>query len=95
MAMNPTPLDLLDLRPRILLPLFGFNALIGFIGYATRFYTIPKVSTLLFSLLSFVGVFFGYLWGHWFTSDRITPMSLLGSGLIVVSAFLARYQNQK
>lgn len=91
-GINPS---ILDLRPRILLPLFGFNALIGFIGYVTRFYTIPKVSTLVFSLLSFVGVLFGYLWGHWFTSDRITPMSLLGSGLIVVSAFLARYQNQK
>ena len=91
-GINPS---ILDLRPHILLPLFGFNALIGFIGYATRFYTIPKVSTLVFSLLSFVGVLFGYLWGHWFTSDRITPMSLLGSGLIVVSAFLARYQNQK
>lgn len=91
-GMNPSTLDL---RPRILLPLFVFNAFIGFIGYAIRFYTIPKVSTLVFSLLSFVGVLFGYLWGHWFTSDRITPHSLLGSGLIVVSAFLARYQNPK
>jgi drug/metabolite transporter (DMT)-like permease len=89
-ALHPSALDL---RPRILLPLFGFNALVGFIGYATRFYTIPKVSTLLFSLLSFVGVLFGYVWGHLLTGDPLRPASLIGSGLIVVSAFLARYQN--
>jgi drug/metabolite transporter (DMT)-like permease len=83
----------LDLTPSTLLTLVGFNALVGFVGYATRFYTIPKVSTLTFSLLSFVGVVFGYLWGHLFTSDQTTPLSWLGSGLIVIAAFVARYQN--
>lgn len=87
--------DTLDLRPRTLLPLFGFNALIGFTGYIIRFYTIPKVSTFAFSFLSFVGVVFGYVWGHLFTTDHITPASFIGSGLIVVSAFLARYQNSE
>jgi hypothetical protein len=82
----------IDLTPSTLLTLFGFNALVGFTGYATRFYTIPKVSTLTFSLLSFVGVVFGYVWGHFFTTDRTTPLSWLGSGLIVLTAFIARYQ---
>lgn len=82
----------IDMTPATLLTLFGFNALVGFTGYATRFYTIPKVSTLTFSLLSFVGVVFGYVWGHLFTTDRTTPLSWLGSGLIVLTAFIARYQ---
>ncbi len=88
-ATRPTEVDF---SPSTLLTLFGFNAMVGFAGYATRFYTIPKVSTLTFSLLSFVGVVFGYVWGHLFTTDRTSPMSWLGSGLIVLTAFIARYQ---
>jgi drug/metabolite transporter (DMT)-like permease len=82
----------LDITPSTLLTLFGFNALVGFTGYAARFYAIPRVSTFVFSLLSFVGVLFGYVWGHWFTSDKTTPLSWLGSGLIAVTAFMVRYQ---
>ena len=88
LAVKPT---MLDLNPRNLLYLFGFNATIGFIGYASRFYAIPKVPTLVFSLLSFVGVLFGYLWGHLFTADKTHPIAWLGSALIVFSAFVVRY----
>ena len=88
LAVKPT---MLDLNPRHLLYLFGFNATIGFIGYASRFYAIPKVPTLVFSLLSFVGVLFGYLWGHLFTADKTHPIAWLGSALIVFSAFVVRY----
>ena len=88
LAVKPT---MLDLNPRHLLYLFGFNATVGFIGYASRFYAIPKVPTLVFSLLSFVGVLFGYLWGHLFTADKTHPIAWLGSALIVFSAFVVRY----
>lgn len=81
----------LDLNPRHLLYLLGFNALIGFTGYATRFYTIPKVPTVVFSLLSFVGVLFGYLWGYLFTADTTRPLAWIGSALIVLSACIVRY----
>ena len=33
-----------------------FNSIIGFTGYALRFYLIPNVSTIVFSALSFFGV---------------------------------------
>ena len=85
----------LDTNPHHLLPLFGFNALIGFVGYATRFYAIPKVPTVVFSLLSFVGVVFGYLWGFLFTADKTQPLAWIGSALIVFSAFLVRYTGPK
>ena len=88
LAVKPT---MLDLNPRHLLYLFGFNATIGFVGYASRFYAIPKVPTIVFSLLSFVGVLFGYLWGHLFTSDKTYPTAWIGSALIVFSAFVVRY----
>ena len=85
----------LDMNWKHLSYLFGFNAFIGFTGYATRFYTMPKVSTLVFSILSFVGVLFGYLWGHLFTTDKTSMTSWAGSGLIVFSVFMAQYFNSK
>lgn len=84
----------LDLTPGTALALLGFNGLVGFIGYTSRFYAIPKVSTLVFSMLSFVGVFFGYLWGHWFTTEKTHPLAWLGSGLIAFAAFVARYTSK-
>lgn len=85
----------LDLTPRTVLSLLGFNAILGFTGYASRFYAIPKVPTLVFSLLSFIGVLFGYLWGHLFTVDKTQPLAWLGSGLIASAAFVVRYTHAK
>jgi drug/metabolite transporter (DMT)-like permease len=85
----------LDLTPRTVLSLLGFNAIIGFTGYASRFYAIPKVPTLVFSLLSFIGVLFGYLWGHLFTTEKTQPLAWLGSGLIAFAAFVVRYTHAK
>jgi drug/metabolite transporter (DMT)-like permease len=71
--------------------LLGFNAFLGFTGYVLRFYSIPKISTLTFSLLSFFGVAFGYLWGIIFTKEKPTMKGLLGSGLIAGATSLLRY----
>lgn len=92
LGMNPSSLDT---NPTNLLTLFGFNSLIGFIGYSVRFYAIPKLPTLVFSLLSFVGVLFGYLWGHLFTSDRPSVTSWVGSALIVIAVFFVRLVGPK
>lgn len=71
--------------------LLGFNTLLGFTGYISRFYAIPKISTLVFSLLSFFGVAFGYLWGVLFTGDKPSPGAILGGALIASSAAILRY----
>jgi drug/metabolite transporter (DMT)-like permease len=71
--------------------LLGFNAFLGFTGYVLRFYAIPKISTLTFSLLSFFGVAFGYIWGILFTKDKPTMKGLLGGGLIAGATSLLRY----
>jgi drug/metabolite transporter (DMT)-like permease len=71
--------------------IIGFNALLGFTGYIARFYAIPRIPTLVFSLLSFIGVFFGYLWGILFTKDDITIRGMIGSGLIAGSIAVMRY----
>ena len=71
--------------------LLGFNALLGFTGYIARFYAIPKIPTIVFSLLSFFGVTFGYIWGMLFTGDEPTSRALIGGGLIVGATGVLRY----
>lgn len=70
-------------------PLLLFNALIGFVGYFLRFYSIPRVDTLVFTLLSFIGVIASYIWGFGFLKEVPTSMGVLGSLLISLAAGLA------
>lgn len=76
----------IDLRTSSWGPMLGFNTLIGFIGYALRYYAIPKVSTAVFSILSFVGVSASFLWGWLFAKEVPTWKSAAGATLISVVA---------
>lgn len=60
-----------------------FNALVGFVGYALRFFTIPNISTVIFSSLSFVGVIAAYLFGWFFVGEIPSLLQGLGAALIV------------
>lgn len=71
--------------------LLGFNALFGFTGYIARFYAISRIPTIVFSLLSFFGVTFGYMWGILFTKDEPTKRAFAGSALIVGATVILRY----
>jgi hypothetical protein len=73
------------------LKLIGFNAILGFTGYIARFYSISNIPTVVFSLMSFIGVAFGYAWTILFTKDKITTRALLGGGLIAGSIAALRY----
>jgi drug/metabolite transporter (DMT)-like permease len=63
-----------------------FNLIVGFVGYSLRFYSIPKVNTETFGLLSFVGVFSSFLFGFLFLGEKPGLISLLGAGLIALAA---------
>jgi len=67
------------------LPLILFNAFIGFVGYAIRFYAIPFLTASTFSILSFVGVASAFFWQLLFTKDKPEPLALVGSALIAGS----------
>jgi drug/metabolite transporter (DMT)-like permease len=71
--------------------LLGFNALLGFTGYIARFYSIPRIPTIVFALLSFFGVAFGYLWGILFTKDEPTIKGIIGGLLIASAISILRY----
>lgn len=68
-----------------------FNAIVGFLGYALRFYLIPKVSTVAFSMLSFFGVVAAYMFGWFFMGE--VPSATQGVGaaaIILANAFLLK-----
>jgi len=71
-----------------------FNALVGFGGYALRFYLIPKVSTVLFSALSFLGVVAAYGFG-WIGMGEMPNMMQMGgaAAIIAANAFLVSPTN--
>lgn len=62
-----------------------YNALVGFLGYALRFYLIPQVSTITFSALSFFGVIASYVFSWLFTGEIPTLTQGLGAAAIVLA----------
>jgi drug/metabolite transporter (DMT)-like permease len=68
-----------------LVSILGFNTLIGFVGYALRFYMIPKVSTVVFSALSFFGVVAAYGMGWIFSNEVPSVIQALGAVAIIIA----------
>lgn len=62
-----------------------FNLLIGFVGYGMRFFTIPKVSTVVFSALSFFGIVAAYIFGWLFQSEVPSWTAFIGAIAIIVA----------
>lgn len=65
--------------------ILGFNALIGFGGYALRLYMIPKVSTVLFSSLSFFGIVSAYLYGWIGANEWPNGVQMAGAAAIILA----------
>lgn len=78
--------ETLDLRTSTWTPLVLFNVLVGFLGYCLRFYAIPRISTAVFSILSFVGVVASFTWGRIFVNEIPSAKTLLGAALITIAA---------
>jgi drug/metabolite transporter (DMT)-like permease len=72
----------ISVESSVWLPLVLFNAFVGFLGYSLRFYTVPKVKTIVFSLLSFFGVLASFGWGYLFNEEIASPTALAGALLI-------------
>jgi drug/metabolite transporter (DMT)-like permease len=62
-----------------------FNSLVGFVGYALRFYLIPKVSTVVFSSLSFFGIISAYLLSWVFTAEVPSWTQAAGAAAIIAA----------
>lgn len=74
--------ETLDFRWEIWSSLIPFHIFVGFLGIVLWAWAIPRVSTIMFSLLSFFGVVFSFVWGWTFVNEIPTVQALLGSVLI-------------
>lgn len=63
-------------------PLLLFNVFVGFLGYSLRFWSIPRLPTAVFSILTFIGVAAGYGWGLLYAKEVPSKGALFGAGLI-------------
>ena len=73
------------------IPMILFNVVIGFIGYALRFFSIPRLPTAFFSMLTFIGVAAGYMWGVVYAKEIPSAGALTGAALITGSLGILRY----
>ena len=65
--------------------LTAFHGFSMFSGYWLRFFAIPRLSTVTYSILSFSGLLASYLFGLLFLGERPGWISLLGMVVILVS----------
>ena len=73
------------------IPMMLFNVFIGFLGYFLRFFSIPRLPTAIFSILTFIGVAAGYGWGLIYAKEVPSLGALGGAGLITASLGILRY----
>jgi drug/metabolite transporter (DMT)-like permease len=73
------------------IPLLLFNIFVGFLGYSLRFYSIPRLPTAIFSVLTFIGVAAGYGWGLAYAKEVPTAGALAGAGLITGSLGILKF----
>lgn len=63
-------------------PLLAFNGLLGFTGYSLRFWSINKMPTILFSVLSLFGVLGSFLFGSVLVGEPIIPRAITGAAIL-------------
>jgi drug/metabolite transporter (DMT)-like permease len=61
------------------------NALIGLIGYVLRFYAIPRLSPVIFSILSFTGIITSHFFGYIFFNEVISVKTSIKLFLLILS----------
>jgi drug/metabolite transporter (DMT)-like permease len=68
--------------------LTAFHSISMFSGYWLRFFAVPRLSVVTYSILSYAGLLAAYLFGFLFLGERPGWMSLLGAALILVAGIL-------
>jgi drug/metabolite transporter (DMT)-like permease len=76
---------------KYLLPLFLFNSIVGFLGYSIRFWSITKLPTLIYSVLSLFGIITSFIFGYLFVNETIDLLPFIGGCLIGLSIAHIKY----
>jgi drug/metabolite transporter (DMT)-like permease len=67
-----------------ILILLLLNGILGTIGYFLRFYSINKISIILFSILSYFGIIMAYLYGYIFNNEKLTLFKSMITIIIIL-----------
>lgn len=81
----------IDWQWKTWLPLLAFNGILGFSGYVLRFWSIPRLSTILYSILSMFGVLAAFTWGHFLADEPVQGQGLLGATILTAAIGWLRY----
>jgi len=68
--------------------LTAFHSFAMFSGYWLRFFAIPRLPTVLYSILNYAGLLAAYIYGLTFLGERPSWLSLLGASLILAAGML-------
>ncbi len=71
--------------------LTAFHAISMFSGYWLRFFAVPRLSVVTYSILSYAGLLASYLFGLVFLGERPGWISLIGMALILVSGIALQF----
>lgn len=75
-------------KPTDTLLLTAFHSITMFSGYWLRYYAVPRLSVVTYSILSYAGLLASYLFGLAFLGERPGWMSVLGALLILAGGLL-------
>jgi drug/metabolite transporter (DMT)-like permease len=78
-----------DINNKHLAYTFIFHIIAGIGGQFLRTYTIPRLSPMLYSILAYSAIVFGYIYGLIFNNEQLTVKKILGSSLIIISNIMA------
>lgn len=81
----------IDWNWRKWLPLVAFNGILGFTGYSARFWSIPRLPTIIYSVLSMFGVLASFTWGATLLGEKISGQAIGGSALLAAAIGYLRY----
>ena len=61
-----------------------FNILVALLGYYLRFYSVNKINSKLYAVLSFLGIIFTYMYSYIFNQEKINIYNISGSLIIIL-----------
>ena len=70
-----------------------FNSVVTFLGYYLRFYAVPRISTVTYSILSYSGIFATYIFGLLFLGEKPSFISIIGCIMIIISGIMLTRKN--
>jgi len=76
---------------KYLILLLAGNAIIGALGYFLRFYTIDKLSSELYGVLSYFGIIMAYIYGWIINKEGLSWQKIIGSLIIILSSIFIRF----